>query len=128
MKCPLQGRNMERVERDKIRKILIELGIMPNIQGHEDIINALEVIKKGPDTKAFACYAIVAEKRKAKAVSVERCIRYAIQQIDKESPVYKKFFDVPKLRLTTFLFLKMLLYGLENGGKNGGNNDTAEQT
>ena len=79
--------------KNKIQKVLLELGITPNLKGFNYIRRMVEIVKSDElnEKSVFGIYQEIAEEYKTTALCVERSIRHAISKADKESDVWKKY-------------------------------------
>ena len=85
----------------KVRKLLHELGILPNKKGYEYIVEAVSIAidnfgKVRGRKNFFGIYDEVAEKFERTYSNVERCIRYAIRAAS-ENPTEKMLTLFPYL-------------------------------
>lgn len=85
----------------KIEKRLISLGICPNLLGFGYIIEAIKIIIAEPNVQITSIYWVIAERNDVGLSSVERCIRYAISNIDTRKWQYGKS---DKISNSKFLF------------------------
>lgn len=79
--------------KNKIQKILLKLGITPDLKGFNYICRMIEIVKADELNKksVIGVYQEIAEEYKTTASCVERAIRHAISKADKESDVWKKY-------------------------------------
>lgn len=94
----------------KKEELLMELGIYPHLRGFHYIIDALEMIGRGDDA-VNKLYQTIACERNISKYSVERDIRYALAQMNKECGFYQKYMkNCPKKNLAV---LACMNYGLK---------------
>lgn len=79
--------------KNKIQKILLKLGITPDLKGFNYICRMIEIVKADELRKksVIGIYEEIAEEYKTTASCVERVIRHAISKADKESDAWKKY-------------------------------------
>ena len=79
--------------KNKIQKILLELGITPDLKGFNYISRMIEIVKTDELNKksVIGIYEEIAGEYKTTASCVERAIRHAISKADKESDAWKKY-------------------------------------
>jgi hypothetical protein len=83
--------NMLKAKEKRIKEILIEVNIFPNLKGFNYIVDAIDEINLGAKSMT-EIYENIAANNKAKYSSVERGIRTAFSHCNKESLSYKKYF------------------------------------
>ena len=79
--------------KNKIQKILLKLGITPDLKGFYYICRMIEIVKADElnEKSVIGIYEEIAEEYKTTASCVERVIRHAISKADKESDAWKKY-------------------------------------
>lgn len=79
--------------KNKIQKILLKLGITPDLKGFNYICRMIEIVKADELNKksVVGIYEEIAEEYETTASCVERSIRHAISKVDKESDAWKKY-------------------------------------
>ena len=65
---------------NKINKLLLELGIAPNLTGFKYLVEAISIKVQNSDTNATDIYYQIAENQNTTSVRVERDIRHAIEK------------------------------------------------
>lgn len=97
----------------RIKATLRDLGIRPNLNGFEYLIDAIKIIANDPSTKITALYAHLAKCYNTTPTGVERCMRHAIHKgIDTGDPMlYAQLFGYtysPGDYITVSLFVHTL--------------------
>lgn len=78
------------MNRTKIKRKLLEIGVAPNVKGFEYIVRAIEIILEGSNVPICkGIYLAIAEEYGVSKENVERCIRYCCGTISEE---FKKDF------------------------------------
>ena len=72
------------IERNTIREFVLNMGITPELNGHEYIIEAIEKLIVAPKTNLTELYSDIAKFHNVSGGSVGRAIRYAIITICNE--------------------------------------------
>lgn len=76
----------------KIKEMLLELGIVPNLKGFDYICYGLEcLLKSNKKISMRVLYTDIAIKFDSTVMQTERCIRHAFSKLDKESESFKKY-------------------------------------
>lgn len=73
----------------KTQKILLQLGIMPNLVGFDYICKAVEIVRANKRIKVTHLYDEIAKELNTNASSVERSIRFAMSKVAHEK--WKEF-------------------------------------
>ena len=89
----------------KIKNVLIELGITPNLKGFNCIVEAVGYIMKNNDAKTTDVYEHVANTLGYKAANVERTIRHCILKVDENSESWRRYIGIKRANNSTFLFV-----------------------
>lgn len=86
--------------KNKIQKVLLELGITPDLKGFNYICRMIEIVKADELNKksVIGIYQEIAEEYKTTASCVERAIRHAISKADKESDAWKKYIGLKDIK------------------------------
>lgn len=92
----------------KIKNVLIELGITPNLKGFNCIVEAVCYIMKNNDVKTTDVYEHVAKNLGYEISNVERAIRHCISKANKTSETWNKYIGCKKVTNSTFLFILAL--------------------
>ena len=89
----------------KIKNVLIELGITPNLKGFNCIVEAVVYIMKNNDVKTTDIYEHVANALGYKVANVERTIRHCVLNADKNSESWRRYIGIKRANNSTFLFV-----------------------
>ena len=89
----------------KIKSILLELGITPNLKGFNCIVEAVGYIMKNNDAKTTDVYEHVANTLGCRAANVERTIRHCVTKADRDSDAWRKYIGIKRANNSTFLFV-----------------------
>lgn len=89
--------------RKKIKDILLELGITPNLKGFDYICKTIDYMMTRKRIKMVEMYRIIAKDFETTPSAVERAIRTAFLKIDVESDVFTKYFGTDKITNSTLL-------------------------
>lgn len=89
----------------KIKNVLIELGITPNLKGFNCIVEAVGYIMENNDVKTTDVYEHVANTLGYKAANVERTIRHCVLNADKNSESWRRYIGIKRANNSTFLFV-----------------------
>lgn len=93
----------------KIKNVLKDLGITPNIKGYHYLAEAISIRAKANEENDFnkpqmELYREVAEKFKTTSSRTERAIRHAIgQSISRNNTMYIKFFGNERVTCSHFI-------------------------
>lgn len=104
--------------RENVEKILLEVGIMPNLKGFRFICDAVEMIAHGASA-TIEIYRSIAQKSNERSLyTVERAIRHAKSKLDEQ-----KWKEITGARadLTNSEFLHALTLLVQKAG--GANNE-----
>ena len=92
----------------KIKSILLELGITPNLKGFKCICEAVSYIIENDNAKIKDVYEYVAKNLGYAIPNVERAIRHCISKANKTSETWDKYIGCKKVTNSTFLFILAL--------------------
>ena len=86
--------------KNKIQKILLKLGITPDLKGFNYICRMIEIVKADELNKksVVGIYEEIAEEYETTKTCVERSIRHAFSKADKESDTWKKYVGLKDIK------------------------------
>ena len=89
----------------KIKNVLIDLGITPNLKGFNCIVEAVIYIMENNDAKTIDVYEHVANKLGCRAVNVGRAIRHCVTKAERDSESWRRYIGIKRANNSTFLFV-----------------------
>lgn len=92
----------------KIKSILLELGITPNLKGFKCICEAVKYISENEDAGTTDVYEHVAKRFNYEISHVERAVRHSISKADKNSEAWDRYVGYKKVTNSTFLWVLAL--------------------